>query len=156
MLKSFVAGRVAASDADSGQAPEGRAFFPASGPGRVANGPALKAATRARDWNPDIKIGIKNGVEIVYLSHRNEVYAPQLRISSSMAANHPVLTADGRARLGWNDGSGGGGGSYSSGGSYAGGGSSSSGGTVSASGGASSGGSSGAPASSGGGGHIRN
>jgi hypothetical protein len=155
MLKSFVAGRAAASEDGSGRAPEGRAFFPASGPGRAANGPALKAATRARDWNPDIKIGVKNGVEIVYLSHRNEVYAPQLRISSSMAANHPVLTADGRARLGWNGGSGGGGGDYSSGGSYSGG-SSSGGGSVSASGGASSGGSSGASASSGGGGHIRN
>jgi hypothetical protein len=146
MLKSFVSGRGPASVGNPGTVSGGRA------PARATNGIALRETTRARDWNPDIKIGIKNGLEIVYLSQRNEVYIPQLRISSSMASNHPVLAADGRARLGWNDASGGG--SYSSGGSYSGG-SSSGGGTASASGGASSSGSSGGSSSSGGG-HIRN
>jgi hypothetical protein len=155
-LQSFVSGRSPAPAANDGAASASRAIT------RATTGVGPRGNTRARDWNPDIRIGLRAGLDIVYLSQRNEVYAPQLRISSSMAENHPVLTANGRARLGGNEVSGGGGG-YSSGGSYSGGSSSSSGGSssgsgsVSSSGGASSGGSSGgSSSSSGGGGRIRN
>ena len=113
-----------------------------------------KPGVRARDWNPDVRIGLRAGLDIVYLSQRNEIYVPQLRINSSMAGGSPVLTSDGHVRMGRLDSSGGGGGSSSgtgytsSGSSGSGGGSASSGGSTSSGGTASSGG--------GGGGHIRN
>ena len=123
-----------------------------------------KSAVRARDWNPDVRISLKAGLDLIYLSRRNEVSIPQLRLDSSMAGGGPVLTSGGHVRMGRPDSSGYSGGS-SSGGGYSsegsvtnGGGSASSGGSSSGGGAASTGGSSstGASSSGGGGGHIRN
>jgi len=38
---------------------------------------------RIHDWNPDLKVGRRLGVDIRYFSSTNEVYCPQLRVSSS-------------------------------------------------------------------------
>jgi hypothetical protein len=120
-----------------------------------------QSGVRARDWNPDVRIGLRAGLDVVYLSQRNEIYVPQLRINSSMADGGPVLTSDGHVRMGWRDSAGNSGGSSagagyaSSGSSGSSGGATTSGGSAS-SGGTSSGGSSSGGSSSGGGGHIRN
>jgi hypothetical protein len=116
-----------------------------------------KPAVRARDWNPDVRIGLRAGLDIVYLSQRNEIYVPQLRINSSMAqaGGGPILTSDGHVRMGWPDSSGSGGGSSSGSGS-SGGSSGSGGGSASSGGSSSSGGSASSSGSSSGGGHIRN
>jgi hypothetical protein len=109
---------------------------------------------RARDWNPDVRIGVRAGLDIVYLSHRNEIYVPQLRINSSMAGGGSILTSDGHVRAGGRDSSGSGGGSSSSSGSGS---SGSAGGSASSGGSSSSGGTaSSGTSSSGSGGHIRN
>ena len=110
---------------------------------------------RARDWNPDVRIGLRAGLDIVYLSQRNEIYVPQLRINSSMAGGGPVLTSDGHVRMGRPNSSGSGGGSSSGSGS-SGGSSGSGGGSASSGGSSSSGGSASSSGSSSGGGHIRN
>jgi len=95
---------------------------------------------RIRDWNPDVSVARKLGVSIRYLSGSNEVYSPELNLSSGMGGRHIRL--------------GGGGGSSNAGGGSSGG--VSSGGSVSSGGGsASAGGSSGSSTSSSGGGHIK-
>jgi hypothetical protein len=43
----------------------------------------LRPTTRIYDWNPDMKIARRLGVDIRYFSSTNEIYCPQLRISSS-------------------------------------------------------------------------
>jgi len=108
--------------------------------------PAIRDAisgsgTRLHDWNSDARIGRLLGVDIVYRSRTNEVYCPQLSISSNMVHARPILSSGGA------DGGRASGGSYSAG----------SGGSSGSSGGsASSGSSSGSSSSGGGGGHIRN
>ena len=128
---------------------------------RAGAGIVRQESMRARDWNPDVQVGIRAGLSVVYQSQRNEISVPRLGLTSSMAMDRPVLTRDGHARLGWNDRADGG----SSGGGYSSGGSSSSGGSVSSGGSSSAGssggsvstaGASGGSSSSGGGGHIRN
>ncbi len=99
-------------------------------------------ASRIHDWNPDARILQRLGANMLYSSRLNEIYSPQLHISSSMVQSHPLL------RVGRNNASTGG----ASAGSSSGG--SSSAGTAST--GSSSGSSSsGSSSSSGGGGHIR-
>jgi uncharacterized membrane protein YgcG len=39
---------------------------------------------RSRDWNPDLRAALKIGVDIQYSSRSNEVYCPQLGLSSGM------------------------------------------------------------------------
>lgn len=58
--------------------------------------PALPA--RTHDWNPDTRIGRKLGVDILYASRTNEIYSPQLRISSAMAGARPILDSNGIIR----------------------------------------------------------
>jgi hypothetical protein len=128
---------------------------------RVLQG-AMKAKiyatpTRTFDWNPDVRIGRLLHVDIQYSSGRNEVYCPQLGITSRMAESRPVLSAAGirtaqAGRPSWEGGSStspGAGFSASSGGGESGGSSS-----VSASGGSAST-SSGSASSGSGGGHIK-
>jgi len=50
---------------------------------------------RAHDWNPDVRIGRKLGVDILYASRTNEIYSPQLHISSAMAGLRPILDSNG-------------------------------------------------------------
>lgn len=45
--------------------------------------PGPVASVRVRDWNPDFRAAQKLGVDIRYSSLTNEVYCPQLRVSSS-------------------------------------------------------------------------
>lgn len=108
------------------------------------------APERSHDWNPDSRIGRKLGVDILYSSRSNEVYSPQLRISSGMAIVRPILDSNGIIhRVTRSDG-----GSDSSYAGNPGSGSTSSG---AASGAASTGStSSGSTSSGGGSGHIRN
>jgi len=58
--------------------------------------PALPS--RTHDWNPDTRIGRKLGVDIIYASRTNEIYSPQLRISSAMAGARPILDSNGIIR----------------------------------------------------------
>jgi len=51
-------------------------------PGALRSGVSMSTA-RIHDWNPDLKIAQRRGVDIRYFSQTNEVYCPQLRISSS-------------------------------------------------------------------------
>jgi FecR protein len=150
MLQADAAVRALPAGENEGSTPLGR-LTPSSSKALVQ-----KSGVRARDWNPDVRIGFRAGLDVVYLSQRNEIYIPQLRINSSMADGGPVLTSDGHVRTGRPDSSGYSGGSSSStgnasSGSSGGGGSASSGGSSSGGGTASSGSS-----SSSGGGHIRN
>ncbi len=103
---------------------------------------ASKPTTRMYDWNPDMKIARKLGVDIRYSSPTNEVYCPQLRISSGgrLYENSPRASRAGGFSSG--DSSGGG---YTSGSS----GSGSSGGSSGNSVGTSSGSASGSSGSSG-------
>jgi hypothetical protein len=100
--------------------------------------PTAPLKTRGVDWNPDVRIGQRLGVNIRYSSRTNEIVCPELRLSSAMMGRG-VLAAE-RPR--------------SSGGSVV-----ASGGSMStgSGGGSTSAGSSGASSSSsgGGGGHIR-
>jgi hypothetical protein len=103
--------------------------------------PVAPLATRTVDWNPDVRLGTRLGVNIRYSSGTNEVVCPELRLSSAMMGRG-VLVERGSTR-----GSGGSTGVVSGGGS-------SGGGSMSSEGSSSSGSSSGS-SSSGGGGHIR-
>jgi hypothetical protein len=100
--------------------------------------------TRHLDWNPDVRMAAKMGVDVRYASAANEIYSPQLNISSS------TVHALGVAAGGMASYSGGSGASGSSGGGYAG---DSSGGV--SSGGSASGSTVSASAGGGGGGHIK-
>lgn len=53
---------------------------------------------RTHDWNPDVRIGRKLGVDILYESRTNAIYSPQLRISSAMAGLRPILDSNGIIR----------------------------------------------------------
>jgi hypothetical protein len=96
---------------------------------------------RIYDWNPDMKIARKLGVDIRYSSPTNEVYCPQLRVSSGGILYENVRKA-------WRGGGSSDGG-YASGSSGSGGSGSSSGTAVSTSGSSSSSGSSGSSAKGG-------
>jgi len=51
--------------------------------------------TRVRDWNPDVRLGQRLGVNIQYSSRTNEVVCPELRLSSAMIGRG-VLMAEPR------------------------------------------------------------
>ena len=59
---------------------------------------------RFHDWNPDFRIAQRLGVDIHYIGGRNEIYCPQLRLSSTMVSDSPILrivrSSGGR---GWGD-----------------------------------------------------
>jgi hypothetical protein len=150
-LQAVAQGREIPAFGNPGSAPAGRPIA------RPSAALVRQSGIRARDWNPDVRIGLRAGLDIVYLSQRNEIYIPQLRINSSMADGGPVLTTDGHVRMGWRDSSGNGGGSSSGAGYASSGSSGSSGGSMTSGGSASSGGASSGGSSSGGGGggHIR-
>ena len=44
---------------------------------------ASMSTARIHDWNPDLRVARRLGVDIRYFSSTNEVYCPQLRVSSS-------------------------------------------------------------------------
>jgi len=92
--------------------------------------------TRIHDWNPDMKIARKLGVDIRYYSPTNEVYCPQLRISSVgiLYENSPRASRGGGFSSGGSSGGG-----FSSGSSGSGSSGSSSGNSASTSGSSSSG-----------------
>jgi len=46
---------------------------------------------RFHDWNPDFRIAQQIGVDIHYIGGRNEIYCPQLRLSSTMVSDSPIL-----------------------------------------------------------------
>ena len=119
---------------------------------KPAASPVRQSGIRARDWNPDVRIGLRAGLNIVYLSQRNEISVPQLHINSSMAGGGPILTSDGHVRMAWPDFSRDRSGT-SSGSGYAAGESTASAGSAGSSG---SGGGSASSGGGGGGGHIRN
>jgi hypothetical protein len=48
---------------------------------------------RFHDWNPDFQIAQQIGVDIHYIGGRNEIYCPQLRLSSTMVRDSPILKA---------------------------------------------------------------
>jgi len=48
---------------------------------------------RFHDWNPDFRIAQQIGVDIHYIGGRNEIYCPQLRLSSTMVSDSPILKA---------------------------------------------------------------
>ena len=138
---------------EAGSAPAGR-LAPSASANLVQ-----RSGFRARDWNPDVRIGLRAGLDVVYLSQRNEIHIPQLHINSSMAGGAPILSNDGHVRMAWRNSSGTNGGSYSGTGYASSGSSGSSGGSMTGGGSASSGGASSGGSSSGGGGgggHIRN
>jgi uncharacterized membrane protein YgcG len=97
--------------------------------------------TRIYDWNPDMKVARKLGVDIRYSSPTNEVYCPQLRISSGgiLYENSPRASRAGGFSSGSSSGDG----------SMSGGSGGSSGNSVSTSGSSSSGSASGSSGSSG-------
>jgi hypothetical protein len=49
--------------------------------GRAA-GRGLSTTARFRDWNPDLRVARELGVRVEYVSARNEVSCPELRLSS--------------------------------------------------------------------------
>jgi hypothetical protein len=107
---------------------------------------ASKPTTRMYDWNPDMKIARKLGVDIRYSSPTNEVYCPQLRISSGgilYENNQRASRAGGFSSGGSSDGG------YTSGSSGSGSSGGSSGNSVSTSGSSSSGSASGSSGSGG-------
>ncbi len=104
------------------------------------------APVRHLDWNPDIRMGAKMGVDVRYASSANEIYCPQLNISSSTVHARGV---SGGGMASYNGSSSSGSGSAGSGSAGGSGGSVSSGGSASGSAGS-------ATTSAGsGGGHIR-
>ena len=118
---------------------------------REAGSRAPKASLRTIDWNPDVRMAQRLGVQLRYMSGRNEIVCPELNLTSSNSRFNP----DNRGR---GDGSYMGAGS-ASGGSSAGGGAMSAGSASSGSSAGSAGSSSGSSGSSGsagsGGGHIK-
>ena len=128
---------------------------------RIQNGERLMASPRAfplalrgmksptpvryLDWNPDIRLGAKMGVDVRYASSANEIYCPQLNISSSTVHARGVSGGGMASYNGSSSGGSGSSGGYSggSGGAASGGGS-----ATSSAGSASAGGGSG-------GGHIK-
>lgn len=52
-----------------------------TGPATTPSSPSF----RFRDWNPDVRVAVRLGVDITYDSHRNEIAAPQLGIHSGDA-----------------------------------------------------------------------
>jgi len=136
---------------------------PAAGPGgREALTPLTRAravpsgmkefvplsSTRVHDWNPDARISQRLGVNILYSSRMNQIYSPQLHLTSSMVGNSPILRA---SRSGSGDGSNSGG--YSASGGTSSGSGASSAGSTSTSGSSSSSSSSSSSGTSSG--HIR-
>lgn len=100
---------------------------------------------RIRDWNPDVSLAQRIGVNIRYNSRSNEVYSPELNIRSRDTGRFSRMSGSSVSAS-----SDGGSGSVGSSGGV------SSGGSVSSSGGSASGSSSGTSTStSGGGGHIK-
>jgi len=61
-------------------------------------GLSTAARVRLADWNPDVRIAVRLGVNIVYDSQRNEVRCPQLGLASRDLAFSRV-----RASSPWND-----------------------------------------------------
>ena len=108
---------------------------------RAVNPPA---PMRHLDWNPDVRVALKLGVDVRYASAANEIYSPQLAISSSTVQAHGVAAGG----MGGYSGSSSGGSSVSSAFSGGSGGAASSGGTTAVSTSATAG-------SGGGGGHIK-
>jgi hypothetical protein len=51
----------------------------------------LVSPVRFHDWNPDFRIAQQIGVDIHYIGGRNEIYCPQLRLSSTMVRDSPIL-----------------------------------------------------------------
>jgi len=105
-----------------------------------------RLTTRIYDWNPDMKIARKLGVDIRYSSPTNEVYCPQLRVSSGgilYENDRRALSGGGFSSGGSSDGG------SSSGSSGSGGSGGSSGNSVSTSGSSSSGSASGSSGSGG-------
>ncbi len=67
---------------------DARPVPPVEGPGGISRagktespGPG-QPAPRFRDWNPDVRAGVRMGVDILYSSRTNEVYSPQLGLRS--------------------------------------------------------------------------
>ena len=115
---------------------------------RDAGSRAFKGALRTIDWNPDVRMAQRLGVQIRYMSGRNQIVCPELNLNSANSRFNP----DNRSR---GDGSYMGAGS-ASGGSSAGGGAMSAGSASSGSSAGSAGSSSGSSGSAGsGGGHIK-
>jgi hypothetical protein len=107
---------------------------------RAVNSPA---PMRHLDWNPDIRVAAKMGVDVRYASVSNEIYSPQLAISSSTVQAQGVMAGG----MGHYAGSSSGGSSVAGGYSGGSGGAVSSGGTTAVSTSGTAGG--------GGGGHIK-
>ena len=117
---------------------------PRTFPGALLRAMNPPAPARTIDWNPDIRMAAKMGVDVRYASASNEIYSPQLNISSS-TVHARGITAGG---MGSYDGSSSGG-AGSSGGHAVGSGGTASGGAATATTTAAS------PPASSGGGHIR-
>jgi hypothetical protein len=79
--------------------------------------PGPTAFMRTHDWNPDMKVAQKLGVDIRYSSLTNEVYCPQLRISSNWRMYEPTGGSSSNGSFGSGSASGSGSGSSGSTGS---------------------------------------
>ena len=82
--------------------------------------PGPTALIRTHDWNPDMKVAQKLGVDIRYSSMTNEVYCPQLRISSNWRMYEPSRGSSSSGSFGSGSASGSSSGSSGSSGSSAG------------------------------------
>ncbi len=136
----------------SGQNLSRQRMTPLSAPSRIPAGLTAMIAplvSRVSDWNPDVRAAQRLGASIQYSSGTNQIYSPELRVSSLNAAsvNNPLRPSfwDRIARNPASDVSGG----YASSGGR----SDATGGSMSA--GASAGSSGSSSGSSSGGGHIR-
>jgi hypothetical protein len=112
---------------------------------RVLNSPT---SVRHLDWNPDVRMAAKMGVDVRYASSANEIYCPQLNISSSTVQARGV---SGGGMASYNGSSSGGSDGSGSSGGHSGG----SGGAVSSGGSATSSAGSASTGGGSGGGHIR-
>lgn len=112
---------------------------------RVLNSPT---SVRHLDWNPDVRMAAKMGVDVRYASSANEIYCPQLNISSSTVHARGV---SGGGMASYNGSSSGGSDGSGSSGGHSGG----SGGAVSSGGSATSSAGSASAGGGSGGGHIR-
>jgi hypothetical protein len=86
-------------------------------PARLLQALNPPAPVRHLDWNPDVRLATRLGVEVRYASAANEIYSPQLNISSHTVQDRGLVAGGmaGYTRGGDGGGSSGGGGGYAGG-----------------------------------------
>jgi hypothetical protein len=90
----------------------GRAASTTPGQGRVSapeirgDSASRQPGMRFRDWNPDVRVAVRLGIDISYSSRTNEVFAPQLGLRSRDVGPGSRLSPDSFAGFGSGPGGG--------------------------------------------------